>query len=114
MIILDDGLGECNLYCVVGDYQTVLRIGIDKGTPTQKKFGLIYHKCNASQNVVNWIDDITPNLGGEARIGFGMLLPMLTNDDHSENSRLFALVSSNWGMLDGSNSLMDLIDRDNY
>jgi hypothetical protein len=114
VIVLDNGLGECNLYCVVGDYQTVLLITVDKETPTQTKFGLVYHKCNASQSVVNWIDDITPHLGSKARMGFGMLLPMLANDDHSENSRLFALVSSNWGMLDDSNSLMDLIDRDNH
>lgn len=113
VVILENGQGECKLFCVVGDYHTVLGIQFDPTYATQKKFGLVYHKCHAATTTVNWIDNIVPGLTKDAKVGYGVLLPLLTNNDNSEYSRLFALVSSNWRALDDSNSLIDLIDKHN-
>ena len=112
VIILDNGRGECKLYCVVGDYDTVLCINIDFEFATSKKFGLVYKKFDATTEVTaNWMDEIVPGLSKDARLGYGVLLPLLAVNENCEASRLFSLVSSNWEALDDSNCLMDLIDR---
>ena len=114
VVILENGQGDnCKVYCVVGDYHTLLCIQFDPTCGTRKKFGLIYHKCHAANATINWTDDIVPCLRKDAKIGYGVLLPLLTNNDDSEYSRHFALVSSNWRALEDSNSLVDLIDKHN-
>jgi hypothetical protein len=110
VVILDKGLDDYMLFCVIGDYTTVMEVTVDPTCASQKKFGLVYHKFNLAPEEISWTSDIVPSMSNDARIGYGVLLPLLEAEkEQPEDSRLFALVSSNWRVLDESTTLKDLI-----
>lgn len=110
VVILDKGQGDCMLLCVVGEYQKVLVVTVSSTCAAQKKFGLVYHKYYPDAESLSWESDVVPSMSNDARIGYGVLLPLLeTDNEHPENSRLFALVASNWRVLDESTTLKDLV-----
>lgn len=110
VILLEDGSGRCTIYCVATNYDSVVEVTLDPTCPTLDKFGLTYHKFNVAETEAQWANDIVPQLQSTAQIGYGLLLPLLNTEDDSENSRLFALTSSNWKFLQNTSSLLELID----
>jgi hypothetical protein len=112
VILLNDGKENGTIYCVVNNYDTVVEISRDPSCPTINKFGLTYHKFTVAANTLEWEGQVIPTLlDTSAKIGYGILLPLLNLADNTERSRMFALASSNWLFLTQSNTILDLIDN---
>lgn len=73
------------------------------------KFGLTYFsfKMETIYESINWENDVQPQLGRRPDIVFIVLLPLLENDN-SNGSRKFALVSSSWINLEPNKTLDSL------
>ena len=70
------------------------------------KAGLHYFNFILGDTVLDWQQEL--NELQSPRIGFGALLPLL-DTTNSRSSRRFALISSNWQVLDDKNSIRCLI-----
>jgi hypothetical protein len=109
VVFLDDCAGNCRIFTVAGTYDQVIEVNRDDSVNSVQKCGHYYYKFDADANtVLDWASDVTGCLN-EARIGFGILLPLLAADD-LPTSRRFALISSNWMALSPEHGLQNLID----
>lgn len=107
-VLLLDRAGVVELYSVVGDYETLVPITMVNDSPTAK-FGLFYYKLTAQDTFCHWEEDILQS-AGHIKIGYAVLLPLLNTEEETEDSRRFAVVSSNWKSLSPDNLLSHLID----
>lgn len=109
VVFLDDCAGNCRIFTVAGTYDQVVEVILDKSVNSVQKCGHYYYKFDADTNtVLDWASEVTSCLF-EARVGYGMLLPLLAADD-LPTSRRFSLISSNWMSLSPEHGLQDLID----
>lgn len=71
------------------------------------KAGLHYFKFELGGDVLDWQDEMDQLQS--PRIGFGALLPLLDTTNNRFSAGRFALISSNWQVLDDKNSIDSLI-----
>jgi hypothetical protein len=114
VLIVADG-PSARIFCVAGDYDTVVEIEIQHDSEPQSKFGITYHQfdiirdnADGGSKFLEWNRDIVSGLA-HPKFGFGVLLPLLDKED-VEGARKFALVSSNWRWLTTRDSLGTLVD----
>ena len=102
VIILERNNGDFQIFGVVGDYDSVMEVTVSDTNPVLK-FGMFYYQFSVRQeNSIQW-NTVCESV---ARIGFGMLLPLLVDNKVGT----FALVSSNWEVLSPSTRLHNLLD----
>jgi len=110
IVILETDRNPCKILAVVGDFNTLLEIEfLATAEQSRKKFGLTYYKFTVPDEakLSSWDDVVSTST--VAKIGFALLLPLLDTKNETEETRLFALVSSNWKSLSSTLTLSDLI-----
>jgi hypothetical protein len=114
VVLLEDDCGvnsNTNIFIVVQDYKSVVKIGIEERTAGKKKFGLQYYKyylAGVDNNVLDWENEVIA-LSTNPRLGFAILLPLMEEEATEENC-LFAMISMNWKSLTDISQLKSLID----
>ena len=104
VIFVKEKDSSVKIFAVFMDYKSVNRIVQHNGNP-KEKFGFYYYRFDADNDFLHW-RDVAPNA---IEIGYGLLLPLLEETDGNQ-SRLHALISSNWKTLSPSVNLSQLVD----
>lgn len=95
------------LMAVVGDYCSVIEIVLAENHDDPiKTFGLFYYRVDVSEErCVPW-DTVAPSV---TKLGYALLLPLM-DGRNNDDTRRFAIVSSNWKHLSPKTAMADLLD----
>lgn len=104
------------LYVKIGESDNVVQLCLENDSTIDNnhvtKFGLTYFpfKMERIDESIHWEIEVEPRLGDRPDYVFTVLLPLLENDN-SDASRRFAVVSSNWINLEPNKTLDSLFQN---
>jgi hypothetical protein len=113
VLVRPDPTGTTRMMVVVKDYDTVVELSLHNGVPPLHKFGMFYFRVeykgwvstHGNDSGCSWKKDVVPTLTNPS-VQHAVLLPKLDSGDDS--SSCFAIVSSNWKVLEVGKGLDSL------